>query len=168
MDTFTIRRETESDISAIRDLTLRAFRDMPYSEQKESQIVEMLRDADALTFSLIAVKGASVVGHIAASPVSIEDGCEKWFGIGPISVDPDRQGTGIGSQLMARALDELRSLDADGAVALGDPAFYRRFGFDRYEELTFPGVDQSYFLAIPLTDAAVPLGTVTYHQAFYL
>ncbi|GAB2503305.1 Acetyltransferase (GNAT) family protein [Corynebacterium atrinae] len=168
MDTFTIRQETEADISAIRDLTLRAFRDVPYSEQKESDIVDMLRDTDALTLSLIAVKGASVVGHIAASPVRVEDGREKWFGIGPISVDPDRQGAGIGSELMARALEELRGIDAGGAVVLGDPTFYQRFGFDRYEELTFPGVDQSYFLAIPLSDAAVPLGTVTYHQAFYL
>lgn len=166
MDTLTIRREAEADIPAIRDLTSRAFVDKPYSDQREAEIVEALRDTDSLTFSFIAVKGPAVVGHIAASPVTISDGTGNWFGIGPISVDPATQGEGIGSQLMQRALYELEAMGAGGAVALGDPTFYRRFGLATHPGLTYPGFDAQYFLAVALADANVPVGEVTYHPAF--
>ncbi|RNE48183.1 GNAT family N-acetyltransferase [Corynebacterium alimapuense] len=166
MDTFTIRRESEADIPAIRDLTSRAFVGKPYSNQQESSIIESLRDADALTFSFMAVKGSSLVGHIAASPVTISNGAVNWLAIGPISVDPQRQGEGIGSQLMRRVLKELREINAGGAVAVGDPTFYQRFGLEHVADLVLPGVDKQYFLAMPLADSAMPSGEVSYHRAF--
>lgn len=166
MYTLTIRREAEADIPAIRDLTSRAFVGKPYSKQREAQIVEALRDADVLTFSFMVVKGSAVVGHIAAAPVTISDGTENWYGIGPISVDPDRQGEGVGSLLMERALEELRAVGAHGAVALGDPTYYGRFGLEPVPGLTYPGFDPKYFMAISLTDTAIPTGEVTYHHAF--
>lgn len=166
MNSFTIRREAEADIPAIRDLTSRAFVDKPYSRQREAAIVERLRDADALTFSFMAVKGASLVGHIAASAVEISDGTGNWFGVGPISVAPERQGEGIGSLLMQRALQELREMGAAGAVSVGDPTFLGRFNFVDAPDLRLPGMDPQYFRALPLTDTTLPTGTVWYHQAF--
>ncbi|MDO5513179.1 GNAT family N-acetyltransferase [Corynebacterium sp.] len=166
MNSFTIRREAEADIPAIRTLTSRAFEDKPYSRQREAEIVERLRDTDALTFSFMAVKGASLVGHIAATPVGMSDGAQGWFHIGPISVAPERQGEGIGSLLMQRALDELREMGAAGAVSVGDPAFLARFSFVDTPDLAIPLIDPQYFRALPLTGAQVPTGTVTYPAAF--
>lgn len=166
MDTFTIRREAEADIPAIRGLTSRAFADKPYSRQREAEIVEKLRDTDALAFSFMAVKGPAVVGHIAASEVEISDGTENWFAVGPISVDPDRQGEGIGSLIMERALTELREMGAGGAVAVGDAVFLERFGFQEVPGLVWPGMDPQFVRALPLADAVAPAGTVVYHKAF--
>lgn len=166
MNSFTIRREAEADIPAIRDLTSRAFVDKPYSRQREAAIVERLRDMDALTFSFMAVKGVSLVGHIAASAVEITDGTTGWYGIGPISVAPERQGEGIGSLLMQRALDELREMGAAGAVSVGDPVFLARFNFVEAPDLRLPVMDPQYFRALPLLDATLPTGTVRYHDAF--
>ena len=165
MNSFTIRREAEADIPAIRDLTSRAFVDKPYSRQREAEIVERLRDADALTF-LHGRQGGSLVGHIAASAVEISDGTANWFGVGPISVAPERQGEGIGSLLMQRALEELREMGAAGAVSVGDPTFLGRFHFTEAPDLRLPGMDPQYFRALPLADSTLPTGTVWYHRAF--
>ena len=49
-------------------------------------------------------------------------------------------------------------------VLLGDPAYYRRFGFAPDPRLVLPGVPPEYFQALPFGDA-VPTGTVAYHAA---
>lgn len=166
MDRFTIRRETESDISAIREITGRAFTGFSRRGYSEQAIVEALRDADALQLSLIAVDGPFIVGHVAVAPVTISDGTPNWYSIGPVSVDPDFQGRGIGSALVSRALDLLGEEGVGGVVALGQVEFYRKFGFAQFEDLINPDFPGDNFFARPLRDAKVPAGEVAYHPAF--
>ncbi len=161
-----IRPETSADGSAIEAVTIAAFRDAEHASHTEQDIVRALREAGALTLSLVAEVDGAVVGHVAISPVSIADGAEGWFGLGPISVVPERQGAGIGAQLMHAALDRLREQGATGCVVLGDPAYYGRFGFRAEPSLVFPGVPAEYFQALVFR-GAVPRGDITYHPAFY-
>ncbi len=93
------------------------------------------------------------------------DGAGGWFGLGPISVAPERQRQGIGSRLMGAALRLLREQGAAGCTLAGDPAVYTRFGFARDARLTLPGVPLAYFLVLPI-NGSVPSGVVTYHAAF--
>lgn len=127
--------------------------------------MDALREAGQLILSLVAEEGGNIVGHVAISPVTISDGSENWYGLGPISVAPQRQGEGIGSSLMGRALAGLRSLGAGGCVLLGDAAYYHRFGFKPEAGLVLPGVAPEYFQAIAFA-AVIPNGTVAYHTAF--
>lgn len=166
MDRFTIRRETEADISVIREVTGKAFTGLSLRGYSEQAIVEALRDADALTLSLIAVDGPFVVGHVAASPVTISDGTQGWVSLGPVSVEPKFQGRGIGSALVSRALDQLRESGVGGVVALGEPEFYRKFGFTQGERLVHPGFPAENFFARPIRDSRMPTGEVSYHPAF--
>ena len=83
----------------------------------------------ALTFSLVAEANGQVIGHIAASPVTIDGEAGDWYGLAPLSVAPERQHQGLGSQLVRRLLAELRMLPAGGCVVLGEPTYYSRFGF---------------------------------------
>lgn len=166
MHNFTIRRETDADISAIREVAGRAFTEFSYAQYSEQEIVESLRDKDALVVSLIAVAGPFVVGHLAASAVTISDGTEGWVSIGPLSVAPNSQGRGAGSALVTAALDQLREAGIGGVVAVGDPAFYGRFGFAVAENLTHPGAIPGTFMARPICDARVPSGQVRYHPVF--
>ncbi len=167
MDTLRIRRETDADIPAIHLLVARAFAGVEHSAGTEPFIVDALRRAGALTLSLLAVN-PEVVGHVAASPVTIGDGTKGWFGIGPVAVDPPRQGRGVGSALMERVLEELRDGDAAGAVLLGEPEFYSRFGFRAIEGLTYPEAPPDHFLTLPFRDDPAPQGVVTYHPAFHV
>lgn len=165
MDRLQIRRETEADITAIHRVIARAFAGVEHSSNTEPRIVDALRGADALTVSLVAVSW-DLIGHVAASPVEIGDGTGGWFGIGPLAVDPDRQRLGVGGVLMKRVVETLREGGAGGAVLLGDPGYYSRFGFQAVAGLTYPDAPSEYFLALPLNDPTAPQGVVTYHPAF--
>lgn len=160
-----IRDERPADIAAIFDLTKAAFEHHPFGEHTEQFITDALRDAGALTLSLVAEDGGTVVGHAAFSPVSLSDGSREWYGLGPIAVQPERQRQGIGIALIHEGLRRLREGGAAGCVLLGDPAYYGRFGFRSHPALTLEGVPPMYFLALPL-GGPMARGTVTYHAAF--
>ncbi|WP_150599194.1 GNAT family N-acetyltransferase [Pandoraea fibrosis] len=163
--TLLIRNETPADIDAIEALTAAAFLNAPHTAHTEQFIVNALRRAGQLTVSLVAEDECVVVGHVAISPVTISDGSADWYGLGPISVAPDRQGEGIGSQLMRASLNALQCLGAAGCVVLGEPAYYGRFGFVAEPTVTLPGVPAEYFQIVRF-DAPIPSGTVAYHDAF--
>ncbi|RWA52083.1 GCN5 family acetyltransferase [Cupriavidus sp. UYMSc13B] len=160
-----IRPESPSDADAIAQLTTAAFLTAPYTSHTEAFVVNALRRAGQLTVSLVAQAGDRLVGHVAISPVTVSSGATGWYGLGPISVAPDRQGQGIGSQLMHAALADLRRLGAAGCVVLGDPAYYGRFGFAARPGLVLDGVPPEYFQALAL-DGGYPAGSVQYHDAF--
>jgi predicted N-acetyltransferase YhbS len=83
--------------------------------------------------------------------------------LSPMAVEPDRQGAGIGTRLIAHALDALRSDAVAVAVTYGDPAFYGRTGFTPVTENVLPAPQPlsqpEGWLAQSLTDA--PLTPVT-------
>ena len=80
---------------------------------------------------------------------------------------PEYQGQGIGRALIEASLDILRSRDARGCVLVGDPAFYRRFGFRRCSGVTWPGVPDEYVLSLPFSTEE-PVGEIAYHPAFLI
>ena len=159
------RRESASDAAAIEAVTVAAFKCAPHADHTEQFIVRALRASGALSLSLVAEENDQVIGHVAVSPVTISDGSPDWYGLGPISVLPQHQGKGVGTQLMEQALIDLRELGAAGCVVLGDPTFYSRFGFADEPSLVLPGVPSEYFQAISFT-GPLPVGTVSYHDAF--
>lgn len=160
-----IRPERQGDEEAIGTLTEAAFRDMPFSDQTEHLIVGRLRDADALTVSLVAEDGRQIVGHVAFSPVTVSEAEGRWFALGPISVSPERQGQGIGSRLVHEGLSMLDRLESAGCVLAGSPAYYGRFGFERFDGLHSIGIPDKYLLALRL-HGGTPSGIVGFHPGF--
>jgi putative acetyltransferase len=163
----TIRKETPSDVAEIETLTASAFLNVPHSNHMEQFIINALRNSGKLTISLVAEVDKKIVGHVAISPVSISDGRQGWYGLGPISVTPEHQGVGIGSHLIRQALASLREMGASGCVLLGEPKYYSRFGFKAEPSLVLSGVPAEYFQVISF-NTSIPVGTVTYHQSFYI
>jgi putative acetyltransferase len=163
--TIKIRSELPSDVTAIESVTVAAFLNAPHTSHTEQFIVNALRKAGMLSVSLVAEDHGEIVGHVAISPISISDGSSGWYILGPISVVPDRQGLGIGSQLVKQALTELRKLAAAGCVLVGNPNYYGRFGFRPEPALVLPDVPPEYFQAISF-DPEIPTGIVTHHEAF--
>ncbi|MEJ2205588.1 MAG: N-acetyltransferase [Gemmatimonadota bacterium] len=160
-----IRDETAADADVIADVTISAFEAVEISQQTEHLIISALRDAAALTLSLVAEIDGVVVGHIAFSPVSISDGTRGWYGLGPVSVKPDCQHQGIGKALIREGLTRLRALDAKGCCLVGHPDYYGQFGFENTSGLVVEGVPEEVFFALSFV-GAVPQGSVTFHEAF--
>lgn len=160
-----IRDEQSGDVEAIRQVVREAFATAAHASGTEPDIVEALRAAGALSVSLVAEVDGEVVGHVAVSPVAIEDGAQGWYGLGPLAVAPAHQRRGIGARLMEAAIARLRERGAAGCVLLGDPAYYGRFGFEPAAPLVLPGVSAEYFQALELNGSR-PRGAVRYHEAF--
>lgn len=160
-----IRNETESDIDAISAITKAAFATLAISNHTEQFIIRALREANALTISLVAEVDKKVVGHIAFSPVTISDGSTYWYGLGPISVVPELQRQGIGKSLMYAGLSRLKTLNAKGCMLVGDPDYYKQFGFSNIPELVHEGVPPQYFLVLPF-EGNKASGTVKFHEGF--
>ncbi len=160
-----IRKEIQSDVGAITDITKAAFGNHPYSNNTEQFIINALRAANALTVSLVAEMEEKLVGHIAFSPVTFSDGSENWYGLGPVSVLPDYQKQGVGTKLVNEGIGLLKGLRAEGCVLVGDPNFYERFSFRSPNGLKYEGVPQENFLALSFCNR-IPTGVVKFHQAF--
>lgn len=160
-----IRNERDTDIEVITEVTIAAFKNHPISNNTEQFIIHALRAAGALTISLVAEIDRKVVGHIAFSPVTISDGTTGWYGLGPISVLPDYQRQGIGKALINEGLSLLKDLGAQGCALVGDPNYYKRFGFKNYPELIYEGIPQEFFLILPFTQK-IPQGVIVFHDGF--
>lgn len=160
-----IRSELPSDVAAIEVVTVAAFLTAAHTSHTEHFIVDALRRFGKLSISLVAEDDGIIIGHIAVSPVSLSCGANDWYGLGPISVAPERQRQGVGTRLMERALADLHGLGAAGCVLLGAPSYYSRFGFSALPSLVLPGVPPEYFQAISFS-GPVPSGTVSYYESF--
>ena len=160
-----IRKETPDDIDAIREITIAAFKTLAISNHTEQFIIEELRAGNALTISLVAETDGQVIGHIAFSPVTISDGTQGWYGLGPVSVLPEYQRKGMGKALIEEGLARLRDLKAQGCCLVGHPEYYRQFGFENVLGLVHEGVPPEVFFALSF-DGHIPQGTVDFHEAF--
>lgn len=165
MNPITIRLEQPGDSAPISEVTAAAFLEATHTCGHEADLVEWLRAAGALALSLVAEKNGEIIGHVAASPVKIAQSSGQWFGVGPISVMPKYQRQGIGSQLMRAVLERMRATGARGCVLVGDPSFYRRFGFEPDPNLQVPEVPPEVCLALRFVPSE-DCGVVTFHPAF--
>lgn len=160
-----IRDEEPADYAAIGELTVAAFANMEISNHTEQFIVAALRAANALTISLVAELDGRIVGHIAFSPVTMPDGITGWYGMGPVSVQPELQRRGIGTALIDAGLSRLKALRALGCCLVGHPEYYRRFGFENSATLSLEGIPPEVFFVLPF-EGQVPRGQVEFHPAF--
>lgn len=160
-----IQKERAGEAGDIAELTRAAFADVEYSEQREAEIIDNLRNSGGLTLSLVAIEANELIGHIAFSPVAIGDRNMGWFGLGPLSVRPAHQARGVGGSLVREGLRQLRDLGAAGCVVLGDPGYYRRFGFEPDDRLRYEQAPPEYFMRQSFK-GDVPAGRVDYHRSF--
>lgn len=165
INTLNIRSEQEKDTKRTNQIIKAAFKNHPHSNQKEHLLVAELRDNNALSVSLIAEINGKIVGHIAFSAITINKEFNSWYGLAPVSVDPEYQSQGIGSVLIENGLNELKKMGAKGCVLVGEPGYYKRFGFDHQDTLLYKGVPEEYFLVQPFR-SEIPKGVVKYHKIF--
>ena len=123
-----IREERSEDIPIIRKVN-----EMAFGQTMEADIVDRLRENCPGHLSLVALEAGRVVGHIFFSPVNLDvpGRVIEGMGLAPMAVMPDRQGHGIGSDLVRKGLDVLRERNCPFVIVLGHPDYYLRFGFEK-------------------------------------
>jgi putative acetyltransferase len=160
--------EHSSDADQIHQINKLAF-----EGPAEADLVDRLRESCPGFVSLVARSDGRAVGHIAFSPVVLRssDRQHPGMGLAPMSVVPDLQRQGIGSQLVQAGLDELRKRGVQFVVVLGHPDYYPRFGFTPSAPLgikcEFGDVPAEAFMVLPLDqDMSLESGLIQYHSEF--
>ncbi|WP_395309020.1 N-acetyltransferase [Mycobacterium sp. AMU20-3851] len=172
-----IRRETPADIESISSVVGAAFRGAersappvePGGAPGEVTLVSWLReDAGWIPeLSLVAVEDRTVVGHVVASRAFVDD--QPAIGLGPLSVSPERQKSGVGAALMHAALGAADALGESLVGLLGEPSYYGRFGFVPARTVGIAGSDASwgdYFQIRTLTRYTGQSGSFRYAAPF--
>ena len=172
-----VRRERPADHDAVRRLHVAAFTRDPVTGEirpadavPEARLVDELReDAGFLPhLSLVAVDGDDVVGHVIATRGWLEPYGTPVLGLGPVGVQPDRQRSGVGTVLVHALLAVAEAAGERLVALLGDPAYYRRFGFVPSTELGVESPDPTWgehFQARLLSRAPLR-GTFRYAEPF--
>jgi len=159
-----IRAEESGDDEDISEVHIRAF-----GRTAEAAVVESLRGRGALLASVVAVVRDRIVGHVALSPVEIGNNPRAAVALGPLAVDPEYQGRGIGGMLVDAFLQHCRVRDEGLVVVLGYPDYYGRFGFAPADRLGLHYRDAGMaFQALEVRPGAADglSGEVHYHPAF--
>jgi len=105
----------------VRDVVTGAF-----GRDEESMLVERLHADGAAVIALVAVADDHLVGHVLFSRMTAPF---PALGLAPLSVAPAHQGRGIGRALVNAGLSQAAVGPWRGVFVLGDPVYYKAFGF---------------------------------------
>jgi predicted N-acetyltransferase YhbS len=143
-----IRPESASDALLVDHLNETSFGPGRYAKA-----AYRLRDGvnPVASLSFVAMEGAELLGSIRFWPVAI--GMDKSLLLGPLAVQPDIRGRGIGIALMKHAIVAAREQGHASIILVGDEPYYVRVGFARIPpgRVRFPGpVDPARVLGLSL------------------
>ena len=161
MNSAVIRAEKPGDAAAIQKLHRAEF-----SGNVEADLVEEMRGSGKVLLSLVAEDAGRIVGHVLYSRIAV-NGVENAAALGPIAVDLAHQKHGYGSRLIEEAHRRLPEMGITIVFVLGDPAYYKRFGFSAGQATAFRApYGGPYFQSVKLAPGAPPSGTVVYPPPF--
>jgi putative acetyltransferase len=127
---WTLRSTSRSDRPAVLAVVREAFSGTQRDGEFEVDIVgrTWALAASPEDLDLVAVDDGAIVAHALGALGDL--GARKTLAVAPLCVAPSRQREGIGAALMT---EMLRRAEADlwpMVLVLGDPGYYRRFGFE--------------------------------------
>lgn len=122
---FAIRHEAPADAVAVETLLDRCF-----GRDRRSKVSYRYRDGIPPLSELCFVaedETSHLVGAIRYWPLCLS--LQPALLLGPLAIDPDRQGRGIGRALVFHSLETATAAGHRLVFLVGDPAYYARFGF---------------------------------------
>ncbi|MGD9827195.1 MAG: GNAT family N-acetyltransferase [Hyphomicrobiaceae bacterium] len=148
------RPAAPDDLPAINSLHRRAF-----SPGRFARTAYRIREGTALIspYCRVAERDGRLIAAVRFTPVTVGAKSGVLL-LGPLAVEPELAGQGIGRTLAAEAIDNARNQGMALVLLVGDEPYYRRLGFVRVPEgqITLQGpVDPSRLLALELRDGAL-------------
>ena len=127
--------------SEVVDLFLNVFTESE-NESEGEMLADLVSDLIKTTSSsdlrgYVAVSSGSIIGCIFFSRFIIP-GADQAFLLSPVAISTDRQGCGIGKQLINHGLHHLKVCGVHLVFTYGDPNFYSRVGFKQIGQDVIP------------------------------
>ena len=148
-----------------------------FGEPPDGRVVQMmraLRTGGAARASLVAVVDEELVGHVGLSRGWVDARRElvEVVVLSPLSVRPDRQHHGVGTALVAAALETAGDRGAPAVFLEGSPDYYGRRGFGSASALGFdrPSIripDPGFQVALLSSYQPWMVGRLIYPEAFW-
>lgn len=108
-------------------------------------------------YCLVAHLGGELIASLRMTEITI-GGRPGAALLGPVAVDPEHRGIGLGTKLMKEAIEAARAGGTSLIVLVGDDPYYGRFGFKVVPagQIVFPGpVNPARLLARELKDGVL-------------
>ncbi|NMG06079.1 GNAT family N-acetyltransferase [Brasilonema sp. UFV-L1] len=161
--------ETENQKAKIHQVITDAF-----GRTQEAELVDKIRNSPNFIpeLSLVALENGDVLGHILFSRIFINAPHQiPALALAPLAVKPQRQRQGIGSQLVQVGLSKCRQSDYPIVVVVGNPHYYRRFGFQKASQFglhsSLPIPDEAFMILELKPSALINInGNVCYPAYF--
>lgn len=124
--TWQIRPERPEDADAVETLNNDGFGPGRYAKS-----AYRLREgvAPEASLSFVAIENGKTLGSIRFWPIKVGD--ETALLLGPLAVQSDQRGRGIGIALMNHGIEQARKSEYGAIILVGDEAYYQRVGFSR-------------------------------------
>ena len=143
-----IRPELAEDAPLVEALNAASFGPGRFAKSAY-RLREGVDPVGALSF--VAVENDVFRASVRFWPVWV--GAQKVLLLGPLAVQSDQRGRGIGIALMKHGIEAAHAMDYGCILLVGDEPYYGRVGFSRLSpgQVRFPGpVDPSRILGLPL------------------
>lgn len=167
-----IRDSTPAEDRAVEGVVSAAFGEL--ANGRVVQMMRALQGSGAARTSLVAVVDEELVGHAGLSRGWVDARRElvKVMVLSPLSVRPDRQDKGVGTALVAAALEAAAGDGAPAVFLEGSPRYYGRRGFSFASALGFerPSTripDLGFQVALLSSHQPWMIGRVIYPEAFW-
>jgi len=127
---FTLTQDCTGHAAEIAKVVRTAFAQRYGSGDGEVGLIEALRaDGDVLV-EMAALEKDELVGHVLFSRMTADPPVRRIAALAPVAVRTGRHNQGIGDALIRAGLAACQEKRIDAVIVLGDPPYYRRFGFD--------------------------------------
>ena len=121
----SIRKTIKADLEEVFNLIYVSFTNMV-----ESDLVKQLIFDEDVLINLVVETPDTIIGNIVISKLTMEPDVGLFCGgVAPLSVLPDHQSSGVGTQLMHEAIKRSKEMGMDALFLLGNPNYYKKFNF---------------------------------------
>ncbi len=150
---WTIRAEEPADAAVIEALVARNF-----GPGRFAKTAWRLRDGvdPQAGLGFVAIEDGILRGSVRFWPIFV--GHEHALLLGPLAVETDQRGRGIGISLMEHGIAAARAIGHRAIILVGDPPYYARVGFVPLQRgrVRLPGpVDPARMLGLALVEGAL-------------
>ena len=172
----TIREEEIKDYNKVEKVVEESFKTAEFSDKDEHNLVRRLRNSNEFIkeLSLIAEDENKILGYVLLTKALIkaESTSYETLALAPLAVLPEYQKSGIGKNLMNKAIERARELGYKSIVVLGHENYYPKFRFEKASKYgvkaPFEVPDEAYMILELLPGGLNGVsGIVEYSKAFF-